>query len=186
MKRLKRFNEGVKYETTEVLWDIWEVTDAIKMNEKTFNDIKTFVSKWGARCVKVDEYLFRVYWHHESNQSEISLVIFESEDEWFWVSKEEYIGGKEEWEEDKYYRCDQLGGLKEKIEEIFKDVKPINNPQEFLKKVNLTEEEAGEVPGEEAPEEEMEEEGALESFSAFFKKGTAKKINESKRNSRRK
>lgn len=49
-----------------------------------------------------------------------------------------------------------------------------------------SEEESGEVPDEEAPEEEMEEEGALESFSAFFKKSTAKKINESKRNSRRK
>jgi hypothetical protein len=33
---------------------------------------------------------------------------------------------------------------------------------------------------EEGGEEEMQEEGALESFSSFFKKGTAKKINESK------
>lgn len=138
MKRLKRFNEGVKYETTEVTEEVYDEIEPIKMNEKTFNDIKTFVSKWGAKCVKGNENLFRVYWHND--QSEISLVIFESEDEWFWVSKEEYIGGKEEWEEDKYYRCDQLGGLKEKIEEIFKDVKTINNPQEFLKKVNLTEE----------------------------------------------
>jgi len=150
MKHIKLFKEGVRHENQEISFDEWsDQPSPHDISDKTINDLKSFVSKWGAKVEKeIDCYWkdieqvnyvgVNINWLHK-NSSEISIEIEETEDEWFWIKVQQYQN-TEGWLDEKYYKCDQLGGLKEKIAEIFKDVKPIKNPQSFMSTQNLKEE----------------------------------------------
>lgn len=132
MKKLKRFHEGVKYENKEISQEEFEGTKFVEMKESTISHLERFVSKWDTESYKTrlrDNPVCGIFilWYDRVKGDEIHLTIFELEDNWFFLRVEEFDLVHKYWLDDKYFKCDEIGGLKEKIEEIFKNVKVVDN-----------------------------------------------------------
>ena len=122
MKYLKLFEDLNAYE--RVTSDDWEHFKTINMSEKTHKEIckhfeqiiatnKRFEGKYEIASIRAGNVYF-VAKATPKNLTEIQrIVIFEGNDEWFYVS----IEGS-----DRYFiKCDQLGGVFDFISDTFKN-----------------------------------------------------------------
>jgi len=135
MKHIKPFQilEGYGYENQEITFQKWvEMKPTILLTNNQISIIKKLIDKWNydlpgdfsnsgdSNSPRFYRYIIK---YDGGKNYKLEIEIASTDDDWFKVTVYESLFFLK-WRETKYYKCDQIGGLIELLEQTFKNIPP--------------------------------------------------------------